>query len=112
MIKEKHKPIPSKGWAEMIRKVYEVDSLICPRCGGRMKVVSFLTEYAVVDRIIRHLKYSDPADPEFLTPFCSREYHHFVRVGAYFGPDGSDLSDAQKRNFLSLIVREDGRMMS
>jgi hypothetical protein len=33
MIKEKHKPIPSKGWAEMIRKVYEVDPLICPLTG-------------------------------------------------------------------------------
>jgi hypothetical protein len=40
----------------MIRKVYEMDSLICPRCGGRMKVVAFLTEHAVVDRIIWHLK--------------------------------------------------------
>jgi hypothetical protein len=48
--------LPSKGWAEMIRKIYEVDPLICPRCGGRMRVVAFLTEYAVVDRIIRHLE--------------------------------------------------------
>jgi hypothetical protein len=30
--------------------------LICPKCGGRMKVVAFLTEHAVVDRIIDHLK--------------------------------------------------------
>jgi hypothetical protein len=56
MIEEEPRPSPSKGWAEMIRKVYEVDPLICPRCGGRMKVVAFLTEYAVVDRIIRHLE--------------------------------------------------------
>jgi hypothetical protein len=35
---------------------YELDPLICPRCGGRMKVIAFLTESAVVDRIIRHLK--------------------------------------------------------
>ena len=35
--------------AEMIRKVYEVDPMICARCGGRMKVVAFLAEYAVVD---------------------------------------------------------------
>jgi hypothetical protein len=56
MIEEEPRPIPSKGWAEMIRKVYEVDPLRCPRCGGRMKVVAFLTEYAVVNRIIRHLK--------------------------------------------------------
>jgi hypothetical protein len=26
--------VPSKGWAEMIRKVYEVDPLLCPSCGG------------------------------------------------------------------------------
>ena len=55
MIEEALPSIPSKGWAEMIRKVYEVDPIICPRCGGRMKVVAFLTEPAVVDRIIRHL---------------------------------------------------------
>ncbi len=36
--------------------VYEVDTLICPRCGERMRVVAFLTEHAVVDRIIRHLE--------------------------------------------------------
>ena len=56
MIEEEPKPITSKGWAEMIRKVYEVDPMICPRCGGRMKVVAFLTEPEVVDRIIRHLE--------------------------------------------------------
>jgi len=27
------RPIPSKGWAEMIRKVYEADPMLCPRCG-------------------------------------------------------------------------------
>jgi len=40
----------------MIRKVYEVDPMICSKCGGRMKVVAFITEVAVVDRIIDHLK--------------------------------------------------------
>jgi hypothetical protein len=56
MVEEELRPIPSKGWAEMIRKVYEVDPLICPRCGGRMKVIAFLTDYAVVDKIINYLK--------------------------------------------------------
>jgi hypothetical protein len=40
----------------MIRKVYKIDAMICPRCGGIMKVVAFITEYAVVDRIMEHLK--------------------------------------------------------
>jgi transposase len=56
MAEEELKPIPSKGWAAMIRKVYEVDPMVCPKCGGRMKLIVFITEYAVVDRIINHLK--------------------------------------------------------
>jgi hypothetical protein len=30
--------------------------MVCPQCGGTMKVIAFLTDYAVVDRIISHLK--------------------------------------------------------
>lgn len=52
-----HDPARSlKGRAEMVRKVYEIDPMVCPQCGGRMKVVAFLAEQAVVDRIIDHLK--------------------------------------------------------
>lgn len=40
----------------MIRKVYEVDPMICPKCGGTMKVIAFITDYQAVDRIIDHLK--------------------------------------------------------
>lgn len=54
MSEEELKPVPSKGWAAMIRKVYEVDPMICPKCGGTMKVVAFITDYAAVDRIIDH----------------------------------------------------------
>jgi hypothetical protein len=56
LVEDARRRRPSKGWAEMIRKVYEVDPLLCPKCGGRMKVVAFLTEDAVVDRIIHHLR--------------------------------------------------------
>jgi hypothetical protein len=56
MAEDKLRPVPAKGWAEMIRKVYEVNPLLCPHCGGQMKVIAFLTDYAVVDRIIQHLK--------------------------------------------------------
>jgi hypothetical protein len=40
----------------MIRKVYEVDPRLCPKCGGTMKIIAFITEHAVVDRIMEHLK--------------------------------------------------------
>jgi hypothetical protein len=40
----------------MIRKVYEVDPMLCPQCGGQMRVIAFITDFSVVDRIINHLK--------------------------------------------------------
>ena len=43
MTEEELKPGPSKGWAEMIRKVCEVDPVICPKCGGEMKVIAFFS---------------------------------------------------------------------
>jgi len=45
----------SPGWRELIKKVYEVDPLICPRCGSEMKVIAFITNYEVIDKIIHHL---------------------------------------------------------
>jgi hypothetical protein len=69
VVEEELRRLPSKGWAAlirkphiglrnaaMIRKVYEVDPMLCPKCGGRMKVIAFLTNFSVVDRIIGHLK--------------------------------------------------------
>jgi len=58
LIIEDEQYVPSRGWAEMIKKVYDVDPLICPNCHGQMKVIAFITDYPGVDRIIRHLKLS------------------------------------------------------
>jgi len=62
IIEEESPRIPRRGWAEMIRKVFEVDPLLCPKCGSTMKIISFLTNYAVVDKIIKHLKLTFVAD--------------------------------------------------
>lgn len=56
LIEDEPTYVPSKGWAEMIRKVYEVDPLICPSCGGRMRIISFIERPKTIDRIIRHLE--------------------------------------------------------
>ena len=49
-------PASRASWARLIRKVFEVDPLICARCGGEMKVIAVVTEPKVVDRIVRHLQ--------------------------------------------------------
>ncbi len=46
----------SASWARLIRKVFEVDPLLCLKCGEKMKIISVITEPAVVDKIIRHLQ--------------------------------------------------------
>ena len=46
----------------MIRKVYEIDPLICPKCGGQMRIISFIEDYKVIDKIIDHLKLTFKAE--------------------------------------------------
>lgn len=62
IIEEESPRVPRRGWAEMIRKVYEVNPLTCPKCQGEMRIIAFLTDYVVVDRIIHHLKLTFVAD--------------------------------------------------
>jgi hypothetical protein len=45
-----------RRWAELLRLVYEVDPLQCPRCGGEMRVIALIHEPAVIDQILRHLR--------------------------------------------------------
>ena len=48
-----------RRWAELIRRVYEVDPLVCPRCGSEMRVIGFITQPALIDRILDHLRRRD-----------------------------------------------------
>jgi hypothetical protein len=54
-------------WARLTKKISEADPLLCT-CGGRMRIVSFITDPRVVDRILQHRasprsKAQDPFDP-------------------------------------------------
>ena len=42
-----------KSWARLIQKVYEVDPLLCPKCQGQMKIISFIEEQAVIKQILQ-----------------------------------------------------------
>jgi hypothetical protein len=45
-----------RRWAELLRQIFEVDPLRCPRCGAAMRIVAFITQRAVIDRILDHLR--------------------------------------------------------
>jgi hypothetical protein len=42
-------------WAQLLARIYEVLPLLCPACGGEMKIVSFITLPSTVERILLHL---------------------------------------------------------
>ena len=44
-----------KRWSHFIRKVYETDPLICPRCQGEMRIISFIDQPEVIKKILQHL---------------------------------------------------------
>jgi hypothetical protein len=41
-----------RSWAQLIKRIYEVGPLVCPSCGGEMKLIAFITEHRVVDAIL------------------------------------------------------------
>ncbi len=53
-----HFPEARRRWAELLRRIYEVDPFVCPASGGAMRILAFITEAAVIDRILGHLRRS------------------------------------------------------
>jgi hypothetical protein len=43
------------NWARLIKKIYQTDPLVCPKCQGPMTIISFLEDPAIVKRILLHL---------------------------------------------------------
>ena len=42
-------------WADLMRRVFEIDVLACPGCGGRLRLVAVLDASAATVRILEHL---------------------------------------------------------
>lgn len=50
---------PSSSWARLIKKVYEVDPLVCPKCGEQMKIIAFLQQESEIKKICSNLGLED-----------------------------------------------------
>ncbi len=44
-----------RNWARLIQKIYETDPLCCPKCQGRMKVISVIEQPEIIKKILKHL---------------------------------------------------------
>jgi hypothetical protein len=49
----------------LIKRIYEVDPLACPKCGGEMKVVSFIEspQSDLIEKLMRHCGLWHPHSP-------------------------------------------------
>ena len=63
-------PGPRLDWAPLLKRVYPVDVLQCPRCNGRLKVLCVLTHPPVLKRLLAHLNL--PSQP---APRASPRFH-------------------------------------
>jgi hypothetical protein len=52
-----------RSWARLLRKILEVDPLLCPKCQAEMTIVSVITDPVVVDAILRHVARGGGHDP-------------------------------------------------
>ncbi len=42
-------------WAELLARIYEVFPLLCPLCGGQMRIIAFITHSADIRHILEHI---------------------------------------------------------
>ena len=53
-------------WAVLIARIYEVFPLVCPICGGQMRIIAFITYSADIRQILEHIGVE--TEPPRITP--------------------------------------------
>ena len=49
------KPRPSKTWAACMKRIFEIDPLVCPKCTGRMHIKSFIINGSQIERLAKDI---------------------------------------------------------
>ncbi|MSR75748.1 MAG: hypothetical protein EXS14_09810 [Planctomycetes bacterium] len=52
-----------RNWARLLRKILEVDPMLCLRCGVEMKIIAVITDPPVIGRILAHVGSGRGHDP-------------------------------------------------
>lgn len=54
------------AWALLLARIHEAFPLLCPKCGGEMRIIAFITEAVAVRDILAHL--GEPTAPPRMAP--------------------------------------------
>jgi len=60
-------------WAELLQRVFEIDVLCCPNCGGKMRILAAITDPDVARRILECLSLPARAPPNAPAEFSERQ---------------------------------------
>jgi len=55
-------------WAQRLKRVFNIDVSVCPKCGGEARVIASIEDQQIIDKILAHLmkKGALPPPPELL----------------------------------------------
>lgn len=58
----------SMTWAQRLKRVFNIDVSVCPKCGGEARVIASIEDQQIIDKILAHLmkKGALPPPPELL----------------------------------------------
>ena len=61
-----HRRAARYAWALWLARIYEVFPLVCPICGGAMRIIAFITDAPTVRDLLVHL--GEPTAPPRIAP--------------------------------------------
>ena len=61
-----HRQAARYAWALLLARIYEVFPLLCPKCGGEIRIIAFITEAPAVREILTYL--GEPTSPPRMAP--------------------------------------------
>ena len=65
------------NWAQRLKRAFEFDVTICPLCGGTLRVIADITDPAIIDKILSHIRQSraPPAQAQRRTSSAGSDRH-------------------------------------
>ena len=95
-----------RRWAMLIRQIYHADPLLCPKCGGAMKIIAFIeaNQGNVIRKILQHCGlWEDPAPRPPPKPIPSRSGPSLP----LFGASHAETAEEVDPDFLQHLRYED-----
>ncbi len=72
---ETDRPLAPLSWAERLKRVFKLDIALCPKRGGRVRVIAAITEPNAIQKILDHV-HQQQAPPRQPLGRVNGSHHH------------------------------------